>query len=105
MFWILQKKFAKRHILILKEKKSLVYAVHPGGPKILTNIQEEFNLPLSYFQNSIDLLYNYGNFSSPTCPILLKEILENPAIKKEQKILTIAAGPGITINGLVLNKI
>ena len=95
----------KAHINFEKEKKSLVYAVHPGGPKILTNIQEEFNLPLSYFQNSIDLLYNYGNFSSPTCPILLKEILENPAIKKEQKILTIAAGPGITINGLVLNKI
>src|SRR3989339_701640 len=88
-----------------KEKNSFVYAVHPGGPKILTNIQEEFNLPLSYFQNSIDLLYNYGNFSSPTCPVLLKNILENPAIKKGQKILAIAAGPGITINGLVLNKI
>src|SRR3989339_625298 len=57
-----------------KEKNSFVYAVHPGGPKILTNIQEEFNLPLSYFQNSIDLLYNYGNFSSPTCPVLLKDI-------------------------------
>jgi predicted naringenin-chalcone synthase len=88
-----------------KEKEKLVYAIHPGGPKIIQKIKEKYRINQKYFENSHNLIYNNGNPSSTSCPILWKEIIENKQIKPGQKIITIGFGPGLTLEGLIFKKI
>ncbi|NCN86649.1 hypothetical protein GW932_02355 [archaeon] len=95
----------KGNIDFEKEKKQLVYAIHPGGPKIIEKIKEQYNLDEKYFENSQNLIYNNGNPSSTSCPILWKEIIEDKKIKPNQKIITMGFGPGLTLEGLILKKV
>ena len=96
---------SKANIDFQKEKKDLVYAIHPGGPKILQKIKEQYEIDEKKFENSYNLIYNNGNPSSTSCPILWKEIIKNENIKDNQKIITMGFGPGLTLEGMILKKI
>lgn len=82
-----------------------VFAVHPGGPKILDYVQKAFTLEDHQLQASRHILKQHGNMSSATLPHIWQEILNDTNIKSGTKILSMAFGPGLTIAGALLEKI
>ncbi|WGL60978.1 3-oxoacyl-[acyl-carrier-protein] synthase III C-terminal domain-containing protein [Pigmentibacter sp. JX0631] len=92
-------------INFLENKNNFIYAVHPGGPKIVQYVQEMLELTDDQMQLSRKTFFNHGNVSSSTIPIAWKDIVEDNAIPKGQKIITIGFGPGITASGLIFEKV
>lgn len=78
----------------------LVYAVHPGGPKIIDHVQTLLEIPEDRVSASRQVLRDYGNMSSATLPHVWDSIL-NDAAKYPQgtRVLSLAFGPGLTIAG------
>lgn len=86
------------------------WAVHPGGPKIISSVQDSLNLTDEQLSVSLDVLRRYGNMSSPTVLFILEEFKKaisesnlNPT-KASQHALVIAFGPGMVAE-IVLLKI
>jgi alkylresorcinol/alkylpyrone synthase len=88
-----------------KEKQTLTFAIHPGGPKIAEHIQDELGLSEDQVSISKQVFLENGNMSSAIIPHILKEILEEKAIRVGTRVVCVAFGPGLTITGLVLEKI
>ncbi len=88
-----------------KQKQTLTFAIHPGGPKIAEHIQDELGLSEDQVTKSKQVFLENGNMSSATIPHILKEILEEKAIPAGTRVVCVAFGPGLTITGLVLEKI
>jgi predicted naringenin-chalcone synthase len=61
-----------RHGLTLAAVRG--WAVHPGGPKIVTAVQESLGLPTEAVAVSRDVLAEYGNMSSPTVLFVLDRL-------------------------------
>ncbi len=79
------------------------FAIHPGGKRILEVIEEELNISKAANEPAYEVLKNYGNMSSPTVLFVLKSILQRLAPKnQEDKILSFAFGPGLTLESLLL---
>ncbi|MFC0014638.1 MULTISPECIES: type III polyketide synthase [Allobacillus] len=77
---------------------------HPGGKKILKNIEEL----LYEHQNvllSSTILQQYGNMSSATVLFVLEAFLNEETSKKEGKNLVTALGPGFSSEMLLLERI
>jgi predicted naringenin-chalcone synthase len=79
------------------------WAIHPGGKRILDNIEKEFNLENNQLKESREVLANYGNMSSPTILFVLKEMMTKYSGKKNQYIFTAAFGPGLTTETALLS--
>ena len=80
-----------------------LYAIHPGGKRILEVIEEELQLPKEKNKYAYEVLKNYGNMSSPTVLFVLYYILK--ALKQEdhqKNILGFAFGPGLTLESMLL---
>jgi len=84
--------------------QNALFAVHPGGPKILLYVQEALNLKNSQMAHSFNTLKNYGNMSSATLPHIWESILKDPNIPKGTPIVSLAFGPGLSIAGAVMEK-
>lgn len=87
-----------------RELKNSLFAIHPGGPKILTHIQELLGLKQEQMAHSFAILKQYGNMSSATLPHIWEAILNDPHIPDQTPIISLAFGPGLTICGARLEK-
>jgi predicted naringenin-chalcone synthase len=79
------------------------WAIHPGGRKILENIQKELSLTGKDLSVSFDVLKEYGNMSSPTILFVLKQIMQQ-LDRTPEKIFAAAFGPGLTMETLILER-
>ncbi len=84
------------------------WAIHPGGVKIVEAVRDKLNLTEENVEDSMNILKNYGNMSSPTILFILKSIFDK--IKKSEedepkKIVACAFGPGINIEMLRLSSV
>jgi predicted naringenin-chalcone synthase len=78
----------------------LVYAVHPGGPKIIDHVQALLEISDEKVQASKNVLRKFGNMSSATLPHVWQEILDDAQTYPDgTKVLSLAFGPGLTIAG------
>jgi prepilin-type processing-associated H-X9-DG protein len=78
-------------------------AVHPGGRKILENIEQELKVPKEKNQAAYCVLQNYGNMSSPTILFVLHSIWSKITVEDNNEyILSFAFGPGLTLESMVL---
>jgi predicted naringenin-chalcone synthase len=78
-------------------------AIHPGGRKILENIENELGIPKEKNQAAYCVLRNYGNMSSPTILFVLKAIWDRIGTDDEgEYILSFAFGPGLTLESMLL---
>jgi predicted naringenin-chalcone synthase len=93
-----------RFVAELGGDKKALFAVHPGGPKILSNIQEILGLSESQLRYSAEVLLRYGNMSSATLPHIWKAIAEDETIATGTPIISLAFGPGLTLCGLCMVK-
>jgi predicted naringenin-chalcone synthase len=70
------------------------WAVHPGGPRILSAIAEALDLPPEAVAVSREVLKEHGNMSSPTVLFLLERLRERNA---PLPCVALGFGPGLTI--------
>jgi predicted naringenin-chalcone synthase len=73
------------------------WALHPGGRAILDSLQKGLILPDEKMHHSRNVLRNYGNMSSASILFVLKEILNDNKLKKEEYCCAVAFGPGLTM--------
>ena len=73
-----------------------LFAIHPGGPKIIDAIQERLNLRDDQVIFSREIMRNRGNMSSATLPHVWQRILETDY---QGRVVSLAFGPGLTIFG------
>lgn len=81
-----------------------VFAIHPGGPRIIDEIAEHLGLRPEQVQVSNAILREYGNMSSATLPHVWMTLLEDAAVPAGTLIVSMAFGPGLTISGALLRK-
>ncbi len=86
-------------------KQDLIFALHPGGPKIIDHIKEKLVLSDDQVQLSKKILYEHGNMVSATLPYIWKAIVDDETIVPGTKVISIAFGPGLTIAGFMLEKV
>lgn len=87
------------------EKERLMFAIHPGGPKIVEHIQEELGLRDYQVAISKSVFLENGNMSSATVPHILAGMVDDSSVGAGTRIVCLGFGPGLTVTGLVLEKI
>jgi len=107
---VLIEKGIKNLVQKLKDKVSVEeihhYALHPGGKRILEVIEQELSLDRSQDWAGREVLRDYGNMSSPTVLFVLKKLFDSlNASNKGDKILSLAFGPGLTVESMILEVI
>lgn len=88
-----------------KEKDSTIFAIHPGGPKIIEQIMNLLELTDEQVKFSNGILKERGNMSSATLPHVWKKIVEDEEVAKGTRIFSVAFGPGLTVAGFVGEKV
>lgn len=80
------------------------WALHPGGRAILDSLQNGLELSDDQLKASREVLRNFGNLSSVSILFVLNNILEKAQLIKDDYLCSIAFGPGLTME-LVLLKV
>ena len=88
-----------------QELREAVYAVHPGGPKILDRAREVLRLDETQLACSRKVLLQRGNMSSATLPHVWMELIHDTDIAAGRAIVSLAFGPGLTICGAIMRKV
>ena len=79
------------------------FAMHPGGKRILENIELELGIPKEKNQDAYFVLRNYGNMSSPTILFVLHSLWNRIRPEdQDEHILSFAFGPGLTLESMLL---
>lgn len=84
--------------------KKAVFAVHPGGPKIIDSVQSNLELSTDQVSASKKILFDFGNMSSATLPHVWQKLLAD-SIPSGTPVVSLAFGPGLTIFGAVFKVI
>lgn len=75
-----------------------IFAIHPGGLKILQACEAALQITPEDNQHSYHVLQNYGNMSSATVIFVLKQIWQTLTLGDHNKnIFSCAFGPGLTL--------
>jgi predicted naringenin-chalcone synthase len=74
------------------------WAIHPGGPKILSAVSDALNLSVEALQPSRDVLAAHGNMSSATILFILREMMGR---EFKTPCVAIGLGPGLMAEGML----
>ncbi len=97
---------ALKRFLKTEEISFDIWAVHPGGIKIVEAVQAALNLPLEKVQTSIDILRDFGNMSSATILFILeKQLSEIRAQKEDKTLLSVGFGPGLNVEMITYKSV
>jgi predicted naringenin-chalcone synthase len=86
-----------QHKLRLEEIGS--WAVHPGGPRILSAVEETLGLPREALADSRGVLADYGNMSSPTVLFILDRLRQRQA---RRPCVVLGFGPGLIVEAALV---
>ncbi len=79
------------------------WAIHPGGKKIISEIEKALSLTKEDTEISRSVLNDYGNMSSVTILFVLEEMRKK--IQQENEfVYAVAFGPGLTIETMFLKS-
>ncbi|MFC9332846.1 type III polyketide synthase [Arthrobacter sp. NPDC057009] len=81
------------------------WAIHPGGRSILDKVQSRLDLSDEQLLPARETLRNYGNMSSATVLFVLKHILDLPPREGDERICSMAFGPGLTVETGLFTKV
>ncbi|MDG0817183.1 3-oxoacyl-[acyl-carrier-protein] synthase III C-terminal domain-containing protein [Bdellovibrio svalbardensis] len=98
--WLKDRNYNIDHI-----QKNAIFAVHPGGPKIIDQVKEKLELREDQVAASRELLRERGNMSSATLPHLWQKILNDDKVPSGTPIISFAFGPGLTICAGYMEKL
>jgi alkylresorcinol/alkylpyrone synthase/polyketide synthase Type III len=71
------------------------WVVHPGGRKVIDDVQGYLGLTDAQIRFSRAVLRNYGNMSSPTVMFVLDEVVRNGDPRPGEWGIMVALGPGM----------
>ena len=91
--------------LSAKERQQALYAVHPGGPRILDLVLDTLRLQEEQIAFSRRVLRERGNMSSATLPHVWMEISRADEVGPDRNIVSLAFGPGLTVCGAIMRKL
>jgi alkylresorcinol/alkylpyrone synthase len=92
--------FLERHGKTRQDIKGWI--LHPGGARLLGNVEQQLGLCKCDTQPSWDILANVGNLSSATILFILQEWLEKRPLKAGEHAMAAAFGPGFSAEFLLL---
>jgi predicted naringenin-chalcone synthase len=72
------------------------WAVHPGGPRVLTCVEEALGLPAGVTSVSREILASCGNMSSPTVLFIINLLRQR---KAPRPCVALGFGPGLVVEG------
>lgn len=81
----------------IKKEDIKHWALHPGGRAILDALCEGIGLNEAKMFPSRKVLKNFGNMSSASILFVLKEIISNNEIQRDDLCCAVAFGPGLTM--------
>lgn len=81
-----------------------LFAVHPGGPRIIDQVAALLELAPRQIAASRGVLRDCGNMSSATLPHIWARIAADPEVAAGTPVTSLAFGPGLTVYGAVLRK-
>jgi alpha-pyrone synthase len=82
------------------------YAIHPGGKKILSAIEQELEITAEDNRFAYEVLRNYGNMSSPTILFVLQALKQSlDSSDHDKQVLSFAFGPGLTLESMLLKVV
>ncbi len=84
--------------------KNAVFAIHPGGPKIIEQVTRLLSLNTWQVDHSFEILKSCGNMSSATMPHIWQKILLDPEVKEGTFVVSMGFGPGLTLAASILQK-
>jgi prepilin-type processing-associated H-X9-DG protein len=79
------------------------WAVHPGGPRILSAVAEAAALPRDALDSSRAVLAEHGNMSSPTVLFILDRMRRSGRL--DEPVMLLSFGPGITAEAMLLGSL
>lgn len=85
----------------VSQKPRTLFAIHPGGPRILEQVAEALELLPEQWRHSRDVFREFGNMSSATLPMVWSNIMQDPNVRQDDIVVSLAFGPGLTIAGSV----
>jgi predicted naringenin-chalcone synthase len=77
------------------------WMVHPGGRRIIENVQSALELSDEQTATSWDALANHGNVGTPSIFYVLEDTIERYRPQPGERGLAVTIGPGVTV-GLML---
>ncbi len=89
----------------ISEQEIALWAIHPGGRKIVDNAAKALNLSTEQVAISYQILRDYGNMSSATILFLLKEMMNIIRNPDKPYIFAVGFGPGLTMESMLLEKL
>jgi predicted naringenin-chalcone synthase len=81
------------------------WAIHPGGRSILDKVESRLGLTEEQLVPAREILRNYGNMSSATVLFVIKHILEQAPQPGDERICSMAFGPGLTVETALFTKL
>ena len=81
-----------------------LFAVHPGGPRVIESTAEALGLDDDRVRHSQAVLRDRGNMSSTTLPHIWSAIADDEAVPAGALVCSVAFGPGLTVTANLLRK-
>jgi predicted naringenin-chalcone synthase len=81
------------------------WAIHPGGRSILDKVQSRLELTDEQLVPARETLRNFGNMSSATVLFVLKHIAGLPPQEGDERICSMAFGPGLTVETALFTEV
>jgi predicted naringenin-chalcone synthase len=96
--------FERAALDFANERRRSIFAVHPGGPKIIDAVRDALELEEPQVAPARQVLSRFGNMSSATVPHIWQALLEDSAYPPGTLVASFAFGPGLTVCGALLRK-
>lgn len=86
----------------IKRADVRLWGIHPGGSSIINGVQKQLGLTDAQVEHSHYVLYEYGNMSSASILFVLDRLQRCEQPGSGDYGVLLAFGPGLTMEGLVL---
>jgi predicted naringenin-chalcone synthase len=96
--------YAKAGMTVGADHARTIFAIHPGGPKIIDHVSDVLELTEAQVQTSREVLFDHGNMSSATVPHIWMRIIADARVTPGTPVVSLAFGPGLTVCGALLRK-
>jgi alkylresorcinol/alkylpyrone synthase len=93
--------FERAGLSFAEEKDRMVFAIHPGGPRIVDLLQRRLGLRDDQVRWSREVLRDHGNMSSATLPHIWGRIVADPSVPVGTPVMAIGFGPGLGAHGVL----
>lgn len=88
-----------------KLRREALFAIHPGGPKILDQAMNWLGIQEHQIRHSRQVLLDRGNLSSASLPHVWAAIVEDSSISENTPVVSFAFAPGLTVAAALLKVI